>query len=258
MFKRIAVALLLTLFTVPAFATDYSDMWYIPAESGWGANFTQNANILFVTFFIYDQNGKPIWYVAILGQDANGNFSGTLYSTVGTYFGSPWNPAAYVPTSAGTASFSPVNSYQGTLSYTVNGVPTVNKSVMRQTLTTIDLTGTFTGGQAGAYSNCSNAGNNFSYTDTYDPLQVTQSAGNVSMVFPYNQLGANCTFSGALVQNGQLYTVPSATYKCDDGTNTTASMSEIKLTSQGIEGRFTSLSVNGCREDAAFSAVRSQ
>ena len=42
----------------------------------------------------------------------------------------------------------------------------------------------------------------------------------------------------------------------DDGTNTTSSMSEIKLTSQGIEGRFTSPSVNGCREDATFSAVR--
>jgi hypothetical protein len=241
-------------------------MWFIPAESGWGANFTQNANILFVTFFIYDQNGKPTWYVAILGEDANGNFSGTLYSTVGTYFGSPWNPSAYAATPAGTASFSPLNSYQGTLSYTVNSVPTVNKNVVRQTLTTIDLTGNFTGGQAGGYSNCSNAGNNFSYTDTFDNqggsapsgLVVTQSAGNVSMVFAYSVLGANCTFSGALVQNGQLYTVPSATYTCDDGTNTTASMSEIKLTSQGIEGRFTSPSVNGCREDAAFSAVKSQ
>jgi len=59
MLKRFAVALLFALFAVPAFAIDYSDMWYIPAESGWGANFTQNANILFVTFFIYDQNGKP-------------------------------------------------------------------------------------------------------------------------------------------------------------------------------------------------------
>lgn len=254
MLKRIAIALLFALFTVPALATDYSDMWYIPAESGWGANFTQNAGILFVTFFIYDQNGKPTWYVAILGQDANGNFSGTLFSTVGTYFGAPWDPSAHASAMAGTASFTPTNAYQGTLSYTVLGGPTVNKNVVRQTLTTIDLTGNFTGGQAGAYSNCSNPGNNFGYKDTFD-LQVTQSAGNMAMVFAYNQLGANCTFSGALVQNGQLYTVPSATYTCDDGTNTTASMSEIKLTSQGIEGRFTSPSVNGCREDAAFSAV---
>jgi hypothetical protein len=258
MLKRIAVALFLALFAVPAFAiVDYSDMWYIPAESGWGANFTQNANILFVTFFIYDQNGKPIWYVAILGRNADGSFSGTLYSTVGTYFGAPWNPAAYAPTAAGTASFTPLNAYQGTLSFAVTGGPTVNKQVVRQTLTTINLTGNFTGAQAGGYSNCMNASDNGPYKDTFD-LQVTQSAGNVTMTFAYAGLGFSCTFSGALIQNGQLYTVPSATYTCEDGINTTANMSEIKLTSQGIEGRFTSPSVGGCREDAVFSGVNVQ
>jgi len=133
----------------------------------------------------------------------------------------------------------------------------VNKVVVRQTLITIDLTGNFTGGQAGGYSNCSNSSNNGLYKDTFD-LQVTQSAGNVAMIFAYNGLGASCTFSGALVQNGQLYTVPSATYVCDDGTNTVASLSEIKLTSQGIEGRLTSPSIIGCREDATFSAVNLQ
>src|SRR5262249_36690155 len=207
MLKRFAVALLFALFAVPASPIDSPDRWYTPAESGWGANFTQNANILFVTFFIYDQNGKPTWYVAILAQDANGNFSGTLYSTVGTYFGAPWNPSAYAPATAGVASFAPVNAYQGTLSYTLLGGPTANKAGVRQALIPIDLTGNFTGGQAGGYSNCRNPPNNGLYKDPFD-LQVTQSAGNVAMIFAYNGLGASCTFSGALVQNGQLYTVP--------------------------------------------------
>jgi len=256
MLKRFCLALLLAVFALPASAIDYSDMWYLPAESGWGVNFTQNENVIFMTFFLYGPDGQPTWYVAIVAQDANGNFSGTLYSTVGTYFGAPWNPSSLGVTAAGTASFAPVNPYQGTLTYTLNGGPTVMKSIVRQSLTAIDLNGNFTGGQAGGYSGCSDPGGDFLYKDTFD-LQVTQSGASVSLAFSFNGLGETCTFAGTLVQNGQLYSIPSATYQCDaDGLNTTATLSEIKKTSLGIEGRFAAPSIGGgCREDATFSAV---
>ena len=254
MLKRFCFALLLAFFASPAFALDYSDMWYLPAESGWGVNLTQNDGVIFITFFIYGTDNKPVWYVAIAYVDANGNYSGTLYSTTGTYFGAPW--AGYTATAAGIATFAPTDASHGTLTYTLNGGPTVVKSIVRQTLTTVDLTGNFTGGQAGGYSSCASAGDNFLYKDTFD-LSVMQSSGNVTFTFAYPTL--NCTLAGALVQEGQLYRVPSATYQCDDGTNTTASMSEIKLTSQGIEGRFTAPDVGGaCREDATFSGVNLQ
>lgn len=254
MLKRFCFALLLAVFTSPAFAIDYSDMWYLPAESGWGVNLTQNDGVIFITFFVYGTDNKPVWYVAIAYADASGNYSGTLYSTTGTYFGAPW--AGYTATAAGTATFAPTDASHGTLTYTLNGGPTVVKSIVRQTLTAIDLTGNFTGGQAGGYSACSNAGDNFLYKDTFD-LSVTQTGGNVTFTFAYPSL--NCTLSGALVQEGQLIGVPSAAYICDDGTNTTASMSEIKLTSQGIEGRFGAPGLAaGCREDATFSGVNLQ
>jgi hypothetical protein len=253
MLKRFVVALLFAGFTVSAHAvTDYSDMWYIPAESGWGVNLTQNENVVFMTFFVYGADNKPTWYVAITARDANGNFTGSLFSTVGPYFGLPWNPAAYAPTLVGTATFAPVNPYQGTLTYTVLGGPTVTKSIVRQTLVTINLTGNYTGGQAGGYSGCDNSGDNFLYKDSFD-LQVSQGTSNVIFTFAYSSL--TCTLSGALVQNGQLYSVASASYQCDDGLSTTASLSEIKKTAQGIEGRFAAPSVGGgCREDASFSA----
>ncbi len=261
MLKRFCLALVFAGFTLPAFATDYSDMWYLPAESGWGVNFTQNANVIFMTFFLYGPDGKPTWYVAIAYQDADGNFSGSLYSTTGTYFGAPWNPSSFASTLAGTASFTPVDASQGTLSYTLVGGPTVSKSIVRETLVTIDLSGNFTGGQAGGYSGCSDPGGNFLYKDTFD-LQVTQGVGTVQLTFAYpsaSSAALTCTLSGALVQSGQLYSVPSATYQCDDGLNTTASLSEIKQTSQGIEGKLAAPSVGGaCREDATFSGVNLQ
>jgi hypothetical protein len=254
MLKRLLLAVLFAGLASPAFAIDYSDMWYLPAESGWGVNFTQNADVIFMTFFLYGPDNQPVWYVAIAYEDGNGNFSGTLYSTTGTYFGAPWGGFASTP--AGTASFTPSDASHGTLTYTVAGGPPVVKSIVRQTLTTIDLTGNFTGGQAGGYSGCTSASDDFLYKDTFE-LSVTQSAGNVTMTFAYPSL--NCTFSGALVQEGQLYSVPSATYQCDDGTDTAASMSEIKQTSQGIEGRFAATGVGAsCREDATFSGVNLQ
>jgi hypothetical protein len=259
MLKRLVVVLLfagLAGSALSARATDYSDMWYLPAESGWGVNFTQNENVIFMTFFLYGADGKPTWYVAIAYQDANGNFSGSLYSTTGTYFGSPWGGYTIAP--AGTASFTPANAYQGTLSYALANGPTVNKAIVRQTLTTISLGGNFTGGQAGAYSGCTNASDNFLYKDNFD-LSVAQSNGAVTLTFVYVSLNDSCTLSGALLQNGQLYNVPSATYQCNGGLSTTASLSEIKKTSLGIEGKFSSPNVGaGCREDAAFSAVNLQ
>ena len=259
MLKRLCLALLLATLSLPALATDYSDMWYLPAESGWGVNFTQNANVIFMTFFLYDASGQPTWYVAIAYDDGNGNFAGNMYSTTGTYFGAPWNPASFSSTLAGTASFTPANAYQGTLTYTLVGGPTVTKSIVRETLTTVDLTGNYAGGLATGFSGCNDSGQDGLFEDTYDQLQVTQSNGAVSLVFSFNGLGESCTFSGALVQNGQIYTVPSGTYTCQDGLSTSASLSEIKRTSLGIEGRYAAPSVGGgCREDASFSAVNLQ
>jgi hypothetical protein len=262
MLKRLLPAVLsLALFALPlpAAATDYTDIWYLPSESGWGVNLIQAEDVIFVTFFIYGPNNQPSWYVAIIYRDSNGNFAGNLYSTVGPYFGGPWNPASYAATLAGTASFFPSSAYQGTLIYSLAGGPTVTKTIQRQTLKTILLGGSYTGGQAGAYSGCSDSGSNGSYKDNFD-VQVTHfDNGSATFQFAYTS-GLSCTMSGTLTQYGQLYTIPGASYACSDGLNTTAGMSEIKATAQGIEGRFAAPSVgDGCREDASFSGVlRSQ
>ncbi len=69
----------------------------------------------------------------------------------------------------GTASFQPTTPYTANLIYVVTNGPTavtVSKAIQRQTLTTIGLGGTYTGGQAGAYSG-SSCTNSFAYTDTF-------------------------------------------------------------------------------------------
>lgn len=265
MLKRLLpAALAFALLTLPlqaaaqAAGVDYTDIWYLPSESGWGVNLVQADNVIFATFFVYGPGNVPTWYTAVVDGDANGNFSGNLYATVGSYFGNPWNPGSFVATLVGTASFAPSSPYQGTLSYSFTGGITVTKQIQRQVLTTIALGGNYIGGQSGSYAGngCSFQG---SYTDTFD-LTVTQPGdGTVSFKFSYLQSQISCTWSGTLVQYGQLYSVPNASYQCSDGTSSTASMDALKATAQGIEATFFAPSGSqgsaSCSESAAFSGV---
>jgi hypothetical protein len=252
MLKRFLLALLLLAAAGRAAAIDYTDIWFNPAEAGWGANVVQSDAFLFITFFIYGSDGKPTWFTAQVTRDASGNFNGTLYSTTGTYYLLPW--AGFMGGPVGTASFQPLGPYSAKLIYIVNGVGAVTKVIQRQNLTAITIGGTYSGAQSGTYSNCSMSSTNGPYRDFLD-LQVSQlTNGTVSFGFSYTNF--SCTFAGTLEQHGQFYSVPNASYECTDGLKTSATMTEIKATSQGIEGRFTSASVGGsCREDAQFSAV---
>jgi len=263
MLKRLLpAALAVALLTLPlqavAIAVDYTDIWYLPSESGWGVNLVQADSVMFATFFVYGPGNVPTWYTAILYSDPNGDFAGNLYATVGTYFGAPWVPGNLVNTQVGTASFVPTSPYQGTLTYSFTAGTTVTKLVQRQVLTTIALAGSYIGGQSGSYygNGCGAGGG---YTDTFN-LTVTQPGdGTVSFSFSYLQSQISCTWSGTLVQYGQLFTVPNASYQCSDGTSSTASMDALKATAQGIEATFLAPSGSqghaNCSESAAFSGV---
>ncbi|HEX6138644.1 MAG TPA: hypothetical protein VF059_13395 [Casimicrobiaceae bacterium] len=255
--RRIAarVAFLAALaFPGAAFSTDFTDIWFVPQESGWGVNVVQSDAFLFATFFVYGANNQPTWYTAQLTWDG-ARYSGGLFATQGTFWANPWNPADHPDAQrVGTASFEPsaLDSYHATLTYTADGIGSASKPIVRQTLTQIALGGSYLGAQGGSYSGCSASG---SYTDKYT-LKVTQEAASATLTFTYDS-GATCTLSGALQQYGQLYDMPAASYACTGnlGFTTTASVYELKATAQGIEGRLAARLPSGCQENASFSAV---
>ncbi|HWZ74773.1 MAG TPA: hypothetical protein VN326_25225, partial [Casimicrobiaceae bacterium] len=197
---------------------------------------------------------KPTWYTGQVRLDASGNYNGPLLATTGTYYISPW-AGSPPPVAVGTVSFQPTGPYTAKLIYTVTGVGTVTKTIQRQTLTAIGVGGTYSGAQTGTFSGCANNG---TYQPVFFNLQLTQlTDGTVTFAFVYPQYtNFSCTFSGTLVQLGQLFSVTGANYQCTDGRpNTTANMSEIKATAQGVEGRFSASYGGGCGEDAQFAGV---
>jgi hypothetical protein len=247
-----------SLLTTSAAATDFTDLWFSPQESGWGVNVVQSDNFMFLTLFIYGADHQPTWYSAQLTFDGT-RYVGGLYHTIGSYWLNPWNVGEHPPAQqVGTASFEPdaANAYQATLSYTVDGIGSVTRRIERESLTPIALGGSYVGAQAGRYASCPASANNGSYTDTY-VLAICQAVtGAATLTFSYDS-GAACTLSGNLQQTGQLYQMQGATYACSGSLNfnTTATVYELKATAQGVEGRLLATLPSGCQEGANFSAV---
>ena len=186
---------------------EYTDVYYNPAESGWGVFLVQSDTTQFLALFIYGTDNKPTWYTATLEQDVAGNYSGPLTATTGTYFGLPWNPAQLTVASVGTISFVPNDIYSATVTYALTGGPTVTKTVQRQTLTAYQLAGNYSGSISGTVSGCANAGDNDAHVRGRYGLTVTQTADTAStLTFTFTDtahVGLVFMVTGSLTHSGQ-------------------------------------------------------
>ena len=114
--------------------TNYQDLWWNPAESGWGVNVAQQDDTLFATLFDYDASGQSKWWVMSGGiRQVDRSYLGDLYQTTGPAFNAqPFTPITSANlTKVGTMRFNFSDGSHGTLSYSVNGV-TVSKNIVRQ------------------------------------------------------------------------------------------------------------------------------
>ena len=83
-----------------------------PGHSGWGLNIVQHAsNMIFATWFEYDDDGRPGWYSVSSGQwsapasySPNSWFNGPIYRTSGP-IGGVVDPTQVTQTLVGSASF---------------------------------------------------------------------------------------------------------------------------------------------------------
>ena len=121
------------------FNDNYQDLWWNPAESGWGINLTHQSDIIFATLFTYDAAGKGMWLILSRGDRITGtqNFAGALYRTTGPKFDAvpftPIGPSNLTQVGNMRVEFSDGNTAR--LIYDVNGA-SVTKNIQRQTFDT--------------------------------------------------------------------------------------------------------------------------
>jgi hypothetical protein len=260
MLKRLILIAMFALAAGRADAVEYTDVYYLPAESGWGMFLVQSDTTQFVALFIYGSDGKPTWFVATITDDGTGKYSGTLFATTGTYFANPWQGNS--ATAVGTLSFQPTDIYHATLIYTVTGVVTVTRTVQRQTLKPYVLAGNYSGSMSGSITGCTDPmGNDPAFRARYG-LTVAQVADqSATLIFAFvdnNHNGVVCTVSGPLTHLGRLYQM-AGTLACtgpgQDGIPRPATIDSFHPTGQGIEGKLTAGAAGNCSASLHFAAV---
>jgi hypothetical protein len=117
-----------------ALAINVQGLWWRgPEESGWGINLTQQGDVLFATWFTYDEQGQPQWLVMSDGRRVEDRaFTGTLYRTRGPAFSAvPFDPAQVQREPVGKGTFRFNDAQNGTFSYEV-GAASGSKPITRQ------------------------------------------------------------------------------------------------------------------------------
>jgi hypothetical protein len=256
---RSLLALLIVAFALPSRATEYTDLWWNPAESGWGLTVTQQGSVAFLTLFVYGADGKATWFsspATFQANDSNGNptYSGPLFQSTGPAFSATYDAAAVHATAMGTASFTATGSSSADLAYTVSGV-SVSKSLIRQTFRNNDLVvGNFIGGLVVESFTCPFAivGNGNGREGPMN-VYVTGPAGTDIQIDVGD--GSNCSTRGDYVQQGRLGRVE-GTYTCKSGDFGTSIFFEMEANNLGLSTRYVLSSINGCREIGHYTGAR--
>lgn len=113
---------------------DYSDLWWGgTAQDGWGLTLNQHYDTLVAIWYTYGLDGKPVFYFIPDGTWTNGTtISGAIYATTGTPFGLPYNAVQFGIGTVGNATFSFSDASHATFTYTIDGIATQSKPVVRQ------------------------------------------------------------------------------------------------------------------------------
>jgi len=239
-----------------AFSPDQSDLWWNPAESGWGIQFVDRATIIFATMFVYDPNGTATWYTATMPATSTQSWTGDLYLvTKGTWFGNPVFTAV-TPANVrkvGTMTWNASSVTAGVLTYTVDGVH-VTKNLVRQFIAFDDYSGTFLGAFHETLTNCTNPAKNGTFED-FATITVTQAGQNVGLTFVPQSAGGGCAASGTLTQDGRVGTVTSPT-SCGGGPGSIV-LSSVVVGLNSLIAHFESTdAANGCKTSGNFAGVR--
>jgi len=107
-------------------ATNYTDVWWNSTESGWGLSMIHQGDLIFIAWYTYAADGKPMWITGLASRQANGSYTGSLNRpTAGTPFNQITNTAAttFPLPEVGTFSLSFSNGENVSFNYTLDNIP---------------------------------------------------------------------------------------------------------------------------------------
>ncbi len=105
-------------------ATNRTDIWWKQNEPGWGIYLTESGNLIYLTWYTYASDGKPMWITGLLTRGNDGVFNGALNRpNAGTPFSNINGPATTFPLpEVGTARLSFSDGETALFNYTLDGI----------------------------------------------------------------------------------------------------------------------------------------
>ena len=239
--------------SIAANTTDLTDIWWNSSQSGMGYQFVQNNDFLFVTFYVFGPDNKPLWYVAQLNYTGNLTWSGNVYYGNGPFFaGATYDPSTVTRANVGTATFTAQYINQGTLSFQISqtiGSTNFNTSksitITRFTMKNEDFSGQYIGGYSINSTNCNPSSLNGVF-NAVGNLVVSHTGNNITMTTDAS--GTVCTYTGTYGQDGK-FGKASGNFTCGGGlTSGTFTFYEMERRWNGI-----SLRVSGQNQYCQFT-----
>jgi hypothetical protein len=202
-------------------ASPLTGLWWNGSESGWGATITQQSGILFVTMFVYDAAGSPVWYTVsctIAGAGCTGDMVRVRGGSAPTV---PWNGTAVRASAVGSMTLTFASNDAGTMAYTLDGTP-ASRQITRQIFgpppaPAADLAGTWFGAIIEIRSNCTQSQNNGGHA-TYGQYDIGKGAGSSGAltIALSGVTGLQCSYGGSFTTNGARL-AGSGLMQCSDG-----------------------------------------
>lgn len=230
-------------FTIDTSASSpLTGLWWNASESGWGATITQQSTMLFITMFVYDAAGNPVWYTvscAIAGTSCSGDmlrFRGGVTPTT------TWTGAGLAFSKVGTMALGFTGNDAGSMSYTLDGLGST-RQITRQIFgppapVVPGLAGSWQGAIIESRSNCTQAQNNGGRA-TYGQYDINQNGGTSGAIAITlsGVTGLQCNYTGNYFTNGARL-VANGTQSCSDGRRGTWQSTNILVTAKSMSLEF--------------------
>ena len=240
--------------------TNYTDIWWNAAESGWGINFVHQSDTIFATWFTYDTDHSGLWLSMAATKQSDGSYAGTIYRTTGTQLTQiNGQQATTSTTSVGSGTLRFATSSTATFSYTVNGI-SQQKSITRDVFSTPSTcvataaTRAYATNYQDLWWNASESGWGLNVAHQGDILFTTW--------FTYEAGGRGQWLSGALVRQptgeftGSLYRTTGTPFNLINGSPVTAtqvSVGSLTLTFSDGEHARMDYSVDGVAQSKSIA-----
>jgi hypothetical protein len=211
----------------------YADLWWIPAEPGWGAQIVQQGDIAFVTLFVHRADGKPEWLVApnaalyAVGADGRPAFGGPLYRVEGPWIGIPFDATRVRAQSVGRLTLEPTAEGRLHLDYDVDGIH-VSKRIERQTFSSPAVFGEYTGVFR---MRASAVGSPVVRYEAEVSVRIEDGAAALRVDEP----GSRCHYVGFHVASGRLGRI-TGQYSCLGGAEGPFTITDLEITAHGVSG----------------------